>query len=242
MATMSRDENIIDIEFNVFSDTPTGKDPDSFSPTLRQYHQFLWSKNLPSGSKFDLDLNYPRLLHHNSELGEYFLSSDAIGHTFKGVKRMAHIVSQIPSRELESFFHLCTTIGGFIIFPSKQIDQKVTINAARGMNHSIQDRFDLTLECIRRHYLRQESPISATLKRYSNFFDLFTNFEEYTDFFLLQDLVYGNDTGIKFWHPFENFDNSPLPHNLVEYENFKKNVVTFIKARNYRISLFSKNH
>ena len=41
MATMSmsRDENIIDIEFNVFSDTPTGKDPDSFSPTLRRYHQ-----------------------------------------------------------------------------------------------------------------------------------------------------------------------------------------------------------
>ena len=43
MATMSmsRDENIIDIEFNVFSDTPTGKDPDSFSPTLRRYQQFV---------------------------------------------------------------------------------------------------------------------------------------------------------------------------------------------------------
>ena len=28
----------IDINLNVYSDTPEGKDPDSFSPTLRKYH------------------------------------------------------------------------------------------------------------------------------------------------------------------------------------------------------------
>ena len=42
----------IDIEFNVFSDTPAGKDPDSYSPTLRKYHQKLWSKLLPNGKLF----------------------------------------------------------------------------------------------------------------------------------------------------------------------------------------------
>ena len=71
----------IDIEFNVLSDTPAGKDPDSYSPTLRKYHRQLWSKLLPNGKPFELDLDTPRLLHHNSELGEFFLSSDAIGHT-----------------------------------------------------------------------------------------------------------------------------------------------------------------
>jgi hypothetical protein len=52
---------MIDIEFNVFSDTPNGKDPDSFSPTLRNYHQELWSKRLPNGTYFDLDLDTPHL-------------------------------------------------------------------------------------------------------------------------------------------------------------------------------------
>mgnify|MGYP004157587983 CR=1 FL=1 len=46
----------IDINFNVFSDTPEGKDPDSHSPTLRKYHKTLWSKPLPNGRRFDLTL------------------------------------------------------------------------------------------------------------------------------------------------------------------------------------------
>ena len=41
------------IDFDVYSDTPKGKDPDSFSPTLRKYHYILWSKCLPNG-KLDL--------------------------------------------------------------------------------------------------------------------------------------------------------------------------------------------
>ena len=60
----------IDITFNVFSDTPEGKDPDSFSPTLRKYHHILWNKRLPNGKIFSLDLDTPKLLHHKSELGE----------------------------------------------------------------------------------------------------------------------------------------------------------------------------
>ena len=87
--------NLIDINFNIFSDTPKGKDPDSYSPTLRRYHQILWSKPLPNGARFDLDLDTPRLLHHKSELGEFFLSSDQIGHTYKNVKKMSHIVGNI---------------------------------------------------------------------------------------------------------------------------------------------------
>ena len=42
----------IDINFNVFSDTPKGKDPDSYSPTLRMYHQKLWSKKFSRKDKF----------------------------------------------------------------------------------------------------------------------------------------------------------------------------------------------
>ena len=49
----------IDITFDVYSDTPKGKDPDSYSPTLRMYHKLLWSKPLPNGVKFELNDNLP---------------------------------------------------------------------------------------------------------------------------------------------------------------------------------------
>ena len=36
------------------------------------------------------------------------------------------------------------------LFPGNQIGRKMTINAARGCHPRINDRFDLTVECIRR--------------------------------------------------------------------------------------------
>ena len=76
---------MIDITFDVYSDTPKGRDPDSFSPTLRKYHRALWSKKLPSGKMFLSD-DIPRKLRHNSELGEFIISSDSIGHTYRYTK------------------------------------------------------------------------------------------------------------------------------------------------------------
>jgi hypothetical protein len=72
----------IDTTFDVYSDTPTGRDPDSHSPTLRRYHKTLWSKPLPDGSAFSLSDQYPkRYLLHKSQRGEFSLSSDSLGHT-----------------------------------------------------------------------------------------------------------------------------------------------------------------
>jgi hypothetical protein len=227
--------SVIDINFNAFSDTPKGKDPDSHSPTLRMDHKILWSKRLPNGVRFDLDDSTPRVLHHKSELGEFVLSSDSIGHTYRNVQKMSHIVDRVPPDEMNSFFSLCTTIGGFIVFPSKKIDNKMTINGARGINHKIQDRFDLTLECIRRHYLNEGSPLSDVLQRYSTFFSLFQDFQGYVDFFLLQDLVEECYSAIKFCHPFNGFDHSPLPNNIEEYQTYKTNMMDFVTARNQRI-------
>ena len=232
----------IDINFDVYSDTPKGKDPDSYSPTLRRYHQILWSKPLPNGVRFDLDDDTPRLLHHKSGLGELFLASDSIGHTYKNVKKMKHIVDRIPSDQINSFYSLCSTVGAYVVFPSKKIENKMTINVARGMNHKIQDRFDLTLECIRRFYLKQRSPLSDPLERYAQFFYLFDDFKGYVDFFLLQDMVKEDDSSINFWHPFNEFDHSPLPNTVEEYQAYKTNVTDFVTARNQRISTTNPPH
>ena len=228
-------KTMIDITFNVYSDTPAGKDPDSYSPTLRKYHQTLWSKNLPNGSIFSLDDNTRSLLHHKSELGEFFLSSDSIGHTYKYTKSMSHIIKNISHEDINTFYKKCSTIGAYIIFPSKRIDNKMTINGARGINTKIKDRFDLTLECIRRYYINEESPLDETLKRYSSYFDLFNNFQGYVNFFLLNDLVTEKYSSVKYFIPFESFEKPPLPIDVQEYKLYKKNMTDFVSARNQRI-------
>ena len=100
---------MIDVTFRFTSDTPEGKDPDSHSPTLRQYHGLLWSKQLPNGKYFELSDTTPgAYLHHRSELGEFRLSSDAISSTYMYVKSRA-AVCPIKHELLSLLFlvHLC---------------------------------------------------------------------------------------------------------------------------------------
>ena len=228
----------IDISFNVYSDTPEGKDPDSFSPTLRSYHKILWSKKLPNGLFFSLDETIPLRLHHKSKLGEFVLSSDSIAHTYSNIKNTKNIIKKIDTQELINFVSLCSTIGGYIIFPSERINNQMTINGSRGVNKKIRDRFDLTLECIRRYYRDEDNPLNETLKRYSSFFTLFVNFQSYVDFFLLQDLVDNNYSEIKYFIPFKSFEESPLPDDTNHYKLYKENLSIFVVSRNERIKNF----
>ena len=230
----------IDINFNFYSDTPKGKDPDSYSPTLRSYHKILWSKELPNGSLFKLDDSIPMRLHHKSELGEFVLSSDSIAHTYSKIKSTTDIIKKIDSEELEKFVSLCSTIGGYIIFPSERINNQMTINGARGVNKQIRDRFDLSLECIRRYYKRENSPLNETFERYKQFFNLFDSFEGYVDFFLLQDLVTSDYSSIKYLIPFESFENYPLPNDIEEYKQYKYNLSNFVSSRSQRMKDLNK--
>ena len=109
------------------------------------------------------------------------------------------------------------TIGGMMVFPGNQINRKWTINQARGCIRAISDRFDLTLECIRRHYIDEPSPLGDTLARYADFFGLFGDFAGYVDFFHLQDLVNEATPTVKFFMRFEDFAASPLPETLEAY-------------------------
>jgi hypothetical protein len=228
--------NQIDITFNMYSDTPSGKDPDARSPTLRSYHKRLWSKPLPHGKVFELVDSVPKsYLHHKSELGEFSLASDAITHSYKNTKSMQHILCELAPSEIDELFSSGSTIGSYLIFPGKQINGKITINAARGINHRIKDRFDLSLECIRRHYVGEPNPLSDTLQRYGSFFDLFVDFKQYVEFFLLHDLVAVDFSTIKYYLPFDDFEGNPLPNSVNEYRTYRTKTLEFIKSRNQRI-------
>lgn len=224
----------IDITFDFRTDA-RGKDPDSHSPTLRRYHKLLWSKRLPSGAFFDLaDTSARAYLHHRSELGEFFLASDSVMQTFTRWKRMKPIIEQFPEVENDAFMTIAYTIGGMMLFPGNQVDRKQTINGARGCNGKIGDRFDLTIECVRRHYLGRHSPLADTLSRYADFFALFGDFRGYADFFLLADLI-ECDCSVRFFTPFDDFQSSPCPKDVGTYEEYRHRSIEFIVARNHRI-------
>lgn len=228
---------MVDITFNVYSDA-RGGDPDAKSETLRSYHKFLWSKPLPNGDAFELtDRKTGVYLYHNSNLGEFFLGSDAITHSYKNHKRKKWLTQQIQD-DVNELFDKCSTVGAFTLFPKNRVDGLHTINQARGVNSLIDDRFDLTLECIRLFYLRQESPLFDTLARYKNFFDLFESFKGYVKFFFLDDLVDENQE-VRFYLPFDDFKTRPTFSDIDEYLIYKKRVMSFISTRNQRIENYT---
>jgi hypothetical protein len=228
---------VIDTSFN-FGSEP-GRDPDTHSPTLRRYHQLLWSKPLPGGAMFDLvemgrKGNY--YLQHDSELGHFKLSSDAITNRLK--KRAARVIAQIPLEQMPP--HRGYTIGSALLFPVLAPPGYRTINQARGLNGRIADRFDLTLECIRRHYTGEQSPLAANLAAYAEFFALFENFEGYVGFWLLQDLV--EDGQVRFWLPFDDFKTRAVPGDVESYLSYRQRMEDFITARNLRVREYARIH
>jgi len=230
---------MIDIDYDFRTDAK-GRDPDKHSATLRNYHRSLWSKTLPNGKKFILKDAWNEYLSYNAGDKEHFFSSDSVIHTYSNEnsgwrKYMGEIIDKIPRYEIEEFHHLGYTIGAMMIFPRKRVGNKSTINGARGMNCKIADRFDLTLECIRLFYNEKESPLTDVLSRYRWFFELFTDFKGYADFFLLQDMVESDYSGILFFHPFNGFEPWPLPKTVDEYMRYKERSTSFIKKRNLRI-------
>lgn len=178
---------MIDITFDFRSDS-RGKDPDGYSPTLNAYHKALWSKELPNGEVLELQSGRAP---YAFTWKDFWFSSDTI------IVEMAHlknkkVIDQVRERVhdfdeyYEHLLYRSYTIGSTIIFPV----HVNSMNQRRGTNLRIADRWDLTLECIRRHYIGQESPLSKVIETDKAFYNLFVDFKGYVDFFLLQDCCF----------------------------------------------------
>lgn len=171
----------IDINYDVQMDS-NGKDPDSASPTLRAYHQLIWSKPLPNGQtmKLAIDKNCLRW-------GNIWFGCDSITASFLHWRfpLKEYVEQNIPNfaEFKKDYWHKTYTIGGSIIFPM----HRWSMNQARGCSVKICDRWDLTLECIRRFYNGEPTPLDKALEKDKGFFNMFRDFKGYVDFFLLQD-------------------------------------------------------
>ena len=244
---------MIDTEFDFTTDSPGywegfwerndglgygGSDPDVASPTLQKYHKLLWSKPLPNGESMDL----------RTGTGPYYLTwknfcfgSDSIIVSFR-YKKYRYMINQVREKVgdykhfYEDFLRRAYTIGGMIIFPKHHS----SMNQNKGTNKYISDRWDLTLECIRRYYKGQTSPLYETLEADRDFYALFSDFKGYSDFFLLQDAVTDDYSEVKIWCGDSIFIEDGLPKTLDDYFLFINNELDFLSKRNARIKKYSE--
>ena len=219
----------IDLNFDVRSDS-NDKDPDCASATLKAYHQALWSKPLPNGQIMELDTGKGYYLKWN----DMYFGSDSIIVSFMNARyKLRELVkTSIPQFEeyREDYLKKSYTIAGSIIFP--QI--KWSMNQARGCSRKISDRWDLTLECIRRFYIGESSPLDRALQKSKSFFELFVDFKGYVDFFFLQDCV-DNDYCVKLWLETPLFVSDPMPESVEAYKEWIDKELDFVEKRGKRM-------
>ncbi len=98
----------------------------------------------------------------------------------------------------------------------------------------------MTLECIRRFYIREDSPLYDIFQKDKSFFDLFVNFKGYVDFFFLQDCV-DEDYRVKLWLDTPLFESNPFPKNVDEYLGWIDSQLDFVKRRAERIADYCKS-
>lgn len=240
---------MIDVSFDFTTDTPAywegfwerknglgvgGADPDNASPTLQEYHRVLWSRELPNGEKMELKKgcgsNY--LVWKNYRFG-----SDSIIVSFRYQKyryMIERVMERVPDYRsyYEGLLRKSYTIGGMIIFPK----HKGSMNQNKGTYPFISDRWDLTLECIRKYYHGETSPLYETIMADKAFYDLFVDFKGYVDFFFLQDMVSDDYSTVDIWCGDAQFVKSGLPENLDDYFTFIDREMDFLAKRNKRIS------
>ena len=213
-------------------------DPDSASKTLKQYHQLLWSKKLPNGDEMLLEFGGP-YDYLNTKDG-LRLSSDTIVTTLMHARMRPVLEEAARCVEWKSWFEATLremyTIGGTILFPK----HPNSINGQRGMNSLICDRWDLTLECIRRYYDgitdTENNPIGWVLETDKQFFDMFVDFQGYCDFFFLQDCVSADYKSVRMWIPTEPFKKRyPYPETAEEYFLWIQECLSFVRNRKKRI-------
>ena len=224
----------IDTSFDFTTDAH-GKDPDTYSKTLQRYHQALWSKELPCGEKMQLVCR-GRGPYYLTWKQHYF-ASDAIIVDFRSHARYANMIQKIKSElpdwyeELDSTFdHISYTTGGMTIFPQ----HRNSINQMRGFR--VYDRWDLTLECIRRYYKGENSPLYKYLLADKPFFDLFVDFRGYVDYFFFQDCITDDYSKVIFWYGNGSFKGSMYPQSAEDYKLWIERELYFLDKRNERIA------
>jgi hypothetical protein len=226
-------------------------DPDRDSKRLYLWQHALWGRPVDGVEPFELKVVYNRGygMRLVTAAVEFWLGSDAIIPTWSSPGWRSRFAPDLADEvaavragtDTDDFFRIASTIGGYLVFPRNRTGQTSrTINQARGMNPQIADRFDLTLECIRRHYREPDAvnPLGPRLAYYGDFFALFGDFDTYVRFFLLDDLVTAERDGIRSLmtdEPVGGFSEPAYAESVAAYAAYRRRSIEFVMARNDRI-------
>ncbi len=181
------------------------------------------------------------------------------------IEKKRHYNASYPLYKEFIWYYLqySNTIGGFMLFPRHDC----SINQARGMSDRIQDRFDLTLECIRRMYESGfptgSNPLFDMSKEDKEYFEMFGSFENYAKFFCLNksydgkhnwvtedcSAVYdlmsenGEDTLSKEGWPTEILHcDYKSEEKIAKWWTFYRNIMSRLDARNQQIAELLSNN
>lgn len=218
------------------------------------------NKTLPNNKKFTLEYKHIKGYNNINLCGnDIRYGSDSIINIYWYWTRPA-IIKNLIDYEVKNFVKYKTglnfydfiqkyiktayTIGGHMIFP--KLPSKYSINVKRCFNnYLIRDRFDLTLECIRRYYIylsdgtKLKNPLFDIFEFETNkkYFKMFSDFKGYVDFFFLNSLVDKNYNFVKlFIDNSDNFNNDALPKNKEEWWTLYEKQQIFLMQRNNDIN------
>lgn len=235
----------IDYSTACFADLTQGfpyADPDAKCEELREMHYRLYNRYaLYINRPFSFEKKYPLSFSEGRyfyllENGSCRLGSDTMNSSYLYYEALKNIKSEMEKcgrnaeAEIEKYRkNIIYRPGNFIVFPKNSSN---SINTVRGCCGKIKDRFDLTLDCIKKQYADKDNPLSWVLrKHWEDFFDRFNGFNEYINFFMLEDYLDEKDNVVRF------IDNKYhiLPQTLEEYDEYIRRISAVIEKRTKRI-------
>lgn len=227
------DNQMFDVKYQFHQCKTNNKkfDIDLHCRKIYEYHQRLWQKKLPNGANLKFQIKHKGgsffLLDNKSGIS---FGSDSILHTYRHFKKgyIREVIEKFNVKETNKFYEEITSIGGYIIFP-KRIN---SLNQRRGTDALVKDRFDITLDSIRKYYQKDklDYPLKKVIEKDGEFFSWFMDFKSYVSFFYLDDLVNPKTDEILFFS-----EDKPLPRSKEGYLAYKDKVLFFLKNRNKRI-------
>jgi hypothetical protein len=233
--------------------TPSGKqrDADQSDKRLKASHIELWGRPRPNEVAWGFD-SPPRwymrsIVQLPTGPAAWCVGSDNFATTHTNA--LTEMARAIPGYE-DGHLHEMCSIGGYLVLPAALGDKrpiaqpvrKWSLNQAKGCDHRIADRIDLTLEAIRLYYAgmtsRDVNPLGDVLDAYGWFFDPFgkgaKGFQAYVDFFFLTPFVEDGRV-VPLYRDRLDFDNA-LPRDPSEYYPYIDAQLTAVKQRNALIT------
>lgn len=214
-------------------------DPDGDPYLISSVRELFNAREIGDGTRFDLD---GQLVHDGIR---YSCDSITASYRFHTKFKLLDDLKGDPDFEkrVRDFIWNTYTIGGETLFPvnfckddPRYTGRNTSINQGRGGHKNVEDRLDITLECIRRFYSDRNDhsyPMEYTfhLGPQVEFFDIFGDFDTFVSFFFLDDLV--EDGKVRLFIPWDG--KHPFPKSVDEYYIFLDEQEEFVRSRNERI-------